>query len=677
MGNEARMRRKRQAEPSGESSNEDQTPPSAEASQEQPHHASHSKELSVPVKTDTHKVVMQLYKTGGTAQIAREFISNSIDSGCSSIKLAPLPYPARLAGFAVVDNGHGMSRDGNLVSWTTDSNPQSITDFVLGEKGLGQLNSSSDDSDQSYSARINAIKAEMLSPFLQQASGTLIVVLGFQSAEEGVEASAAAVPKAPEQQQQFQKLLQQVAEYDGTVPHAKAAGKQGMPELLLYMRHKTALGQPFTREALTAGGFSKDETDLCAGQGILRDMNLPKFQFLAGSPGGDNEPQFKMHELPSGYNFVPLQQEAAGSVETTDPGLVRDWKKSTFQGRTISWFEHAAKKYGLVIAVDGQALRTQHYTNLRRKGTRGSSPILEMSMSQFTGMQLSSRNVFVCNDRSIFRALAERGYSKLAEEIYSQQISVLMNGDFELGADRTKLSNKSEALLRDTDFLGKLAKALDVAKTGELNSPSIFGQLLARIDKDRRASHPGAMAAREGRFRKSITEIQQRPITINLQNPSSGKVKQHIKYEPRVEAALEQLYCSVSSHLDYHPHLLVDSCGDMSRGLFAWWPELQSAIQSGEGIDMFGQMRASDGNVDPSSSAAVKAEFKHEWDVPLSKASSKGSFNHDLIGLDFIFCWTFKFPGEHPCDEDPEATADYLHPALAAFKQGFALVIAA
>ncbi|KAK9855183.1 hypothetical protein WJX84_001288 [Apatococcus fuscideae] len=342
-----------------------------------------------------------------------------------------------------------MSRDGNLVSWTTDSNPQSITDFVLGEKGLGQLNSSSDDSDQSYSARINAIKAEMLSPFLQQASGTLIV---------------------------------------------------GMPELLLYMRHKTALGQPFTREALTAGGFSKDETDLCAGQGILRDMNLPKFQFLAGSPGGDNEPQFKMHELPSGYNFVPLQQEAAGSVETTDPGL---------------------------------ALRTQHYTNLRRKGTRGSSPILEMSMSQFTGMQLSSRNVFVCNDRSIFRALAERGYSKLAEEIYSQQISVLMNGDFELGADRTKLSNKSEALLRDTDFLGKLAKALDVAKTGELNSPSIFGQLLARIDKDRRASHPGAMAAREGRFRKSITEIQQRPITINLQNPSSGKVKQHIKYEPR------------------------------------------------------------------------------------------------------------------------------------------------
>ena len=79
-----------------------------------------------------------------------------------------------------------------------------------------------------------------------------------------------------------------------------------------------------------------------------------------------------------------------------------------------------------------------------------------------------------------------------------------------------------------------------------------------------------------------------------------------------------------------------------------------------QGIDMFGRMRSPDGTVDPSSSANVTAEFKHEWEVPLQRQDSKSSFNHDLIGLDFIFCWTFRFPKEESNDIDPEATAAYL-----------------
>ena len=78
------------------------------------------------------------------------------------------------------------------------------------------------------------------------------------------------------------------------------------------------------------------------------------------------------------------------------------------------------------------------------------------------------------------------------------QISVLINGDFELSADRTKLSNRSEALVRDEIFLANLAKALDKAKTLELNQISTFGKLMERVDKDRRASHSGAIAARAG-----------------------------------------------------------------------------------------------------------------------------------------------------------------------------------
>ena len=108
--------------------------------------------------------------------------------------------------------------------------------------------------------------------------------------------------------------------------------------------------------------------DRCASQGLLRDTKLPSFRYLARSPGSNAAPLFTMHELPSGYNFVPLLQEPAGSLETNDPGQVIDWKKSTFQYRAVKSFVHADQRYGLVVAVDGQALCAQHYSNLRRRG---------------------------------------------------------------------------------------------------------------------------------------------------------------------------------------------------------------------------------------------------------------------------------------------------------------------
>ena len=77
------------------------------------------------------------------------------------------------------------------------------------------------------------------------------------------------------------------------------------------------------------------------------------------------------------------------------------------------------------------------------------------------------------------------------------QISVLINGDFELGADRTSLSNQAEGLLKDPAFLDKVAAALKSARRAYLDQPSVFGKLMDRIDKDRRASNSGAMAARD------------------------------------------------------------------------------------------------------------------------------------------------------------------------------------
>ena len=85
-----------------------------------------------------------------------------------------------------------------------------------------------------------------------------------------------------------------------------------------------------------------------------------------------------------------------------------------------------------------------------------------------------------------------------------------------------------------------------------------------------------------------------------------------------------------------------------------------------QGIDTFGVMRslAEDWNPHECHDRVI-AEFKHEWEVPIARPNSNSSFNHDLIGVDFIICWTFRFPGQPSCFEDRQAAIHYLEQANA------------
>ena len=110
--------------------------------------------------------------------------------------------------------------------------------------------------------------------------------------------------------------------------------------------------------------------ELCAKNGVLRPQPLPSFHYMSKNLDNveDSKHLFTMHELPSGYNFIPLNQEPAEDPETNDLDAIVRWKKATFQGRSVDFFEHDGKKYGVAIAVDGQDLRSKHYTGLNRKG---------------------------------------------------------------------------------------------------------------------------------------------------------------------------------------------------------------------------------------------------------------------------------------------------------------------
>ena len=124
---------------------------------------------------------------------------------------------------------------------------------MLGEAGLGQLSKTSphntSNSDPYFTGRLEAFRRDILELFLLQDSGTLILVLGFVGADH-----------SGQQQRTFQSLLQEVEGYDETVkPKGKAIAKQGKPELLTYITHKTALGQPFTRHALDRSGFDSNQ----------------------------------------------------------------------------------------------------------------------------------------------------------------------------------------------------------------------------------------------------------------------------------------------------------------------------------------------------------------------------------------------------------------------------------
>ena len=125
--------------------------------------------------------------------------------------------------------------------------PAAIKELIRGSSGLGQLGDGASQ-DPYHSSRIQAIDRDMLTPFLKQDSGTFILVLGFVGSD-----------KSGEQQKLFQQLLQGVDEHHAARPNSKLAAKQGLPELLNYIRHQAALGQPFTRQALQAGGFPEHQ----------------------------------------------------------------------------------------------------------------------------------------------------------------------------------------------------------------------------------------------------------------------------------------------------------------------------------------------------------------------------------------------------------------------------------
>ncbi|KAK9864632.1 hypothetical protein WJX84_008368 [Apatococcus fuscideae] len=635
-----------------------------------------AKDIDVTPCFSFYNMVMELYATGGTAQVAREFVSNSIDSRSRSIKFAPFPFPADKAGFAVADDGHGMSRpskdqrpDGPLSGLSAFESlamsSRTGDKDAIGHKGIGTksyflsnhglivVTKTKADADWACLQLANPMEWLLSATSTSQDSGTLILVLGFVGADH-----------SGQQQRTFQSLLQEVEGYDETVkPKGKAIAKQGKPELLTYITHKTALGQPFTRHALDRSGFDSNQIDWCAQSGILREADLPSFHYQVRSANAGE--QFKMQELAAGYNFIPIKPVPSASPETDDPLLIeqKHWRVATFQDRYLEWIEHDGKKYGVAVAVDGQGLRFKHYTGMNRKGVKG-SPLLGLSVNHFTGVQLFARNVHVCNDRKIFKALTDHGFGKLADEMYAHQISVLINGDFGLGADRTKLDNQSEEIVNQPGFLDKLAKVLSNAKKHQYED-STFGKLMKRIDRDHRASNSAQIAARQTRTTQRIEDAMTRPIVIRIGNPHAGRPVMVSDYEPTAEAAVQQLYSAICQHFIYHPQLLGDPSGPSGGSLIDWWPELRNA-HSGEGIDTFGVMRSLAEDWNPHECHdRVMAEFKHEWEVPIARPNSNSSFNHDLIGVDFIICWTFRFPGQPSCFEDRQAAVHYLEQANA------------
>ena len=77
-----------------------------------------------------------------------------------------------------------------------------------------------------------------------------------------------------------------------------------------------------------------------------------------------------------------------------------------------------------------------------------------------------------------------------------------------------------------------------------------------------------------------------------------------------------------------------------------------------QGIDMFEDMRSLPNGERPHPADELRAEFKYNWEVPVISRDLKTTFNHELIGLDYIICWSFRFDN---CSSDaPADTCKFL-----------------
>lgn len=387
-----------------------------------------------------------------------------------------------------------------------------------------------------------------------------------------------------------------------------------MIRLLAFMEFKTIMGHPLAEKSLQMAGFDNNLVDQYTTKSILPKLHL-------------NTQKVQNHSIIPGLTTVPNKHSQG---DNACPLKIKEMKKARFQDRHIAQMTVEQNKYTILLLLDGTAHRLETYSMLGRRG--GSRKIQKRSgiaMSEFTGVTLYCKGMYLCRFDSLLDHETYGDFQKLSTE------SVQYTGHFQLVIDcdnidvissRNGISTIAKQDLTCQEFRTRLR---DVLKDFRAND-SVFNRFVKRLNKlTSDALEKGAVDDRESRLRyiQSLqrVEIELNGLTHYILEPGKGD-----------ENLVIGIYFEMRALLRAEINGMQD---DPEKSLKCLWPDCKH-VTGGAGLDCVGLMA----NVQTSlstqipESACAHIEFKSLLKI-LNRAKP---YNHSLTVTDFIICWDFE-----------------------------------
>lgn len=392
-----------------------------------------------------------------------------------------------------------------------------------------------------------------------------------------------------------------------------------MIRLLAFIEFKTIMGHPLAEKSLKMAGFDGKVVNQYKTKSILPTLHL-------------NTQKVQNHSIIPGLTTVPNKHSQG---DNACPLKIKEMKNARFQDRHIAQMTVEQNKYTILLLLDGTAHRKYTYSMLgRRGGNRKIQKRSGIAMSEFTGVTLYCKGMYLCRFDSLLDHETYRDFQKLSTESvqYTGHFQLVIDCDnIEVISSRNGISTIAKQDLTCQEFRTRLR---DVLK-GFCANDSVFNRFVKRLNKlTSDALERGAVDDRENRLRY-IQSLKRIEIQVHGMP--------HYILEPR--KGDENLVIGI--YFEIRALLRTDINGMQNdpkkRDLQCLWPDCKH-VTGGAGLDCVGLMA----NVQTSlstqipESACAHIEFKSLLKI-LNRAKP---YNHSLTVTDFIICWDF----EH--DED-------------------------
>ncbi|MGB3189106.1 hypothetical protein [Lyngbya sp. PCC 8106] len=262
--------------------------------------------------------------------------------------------------------------------------------------------------------------------------------------------------------------------------------------------------------------------------------------------------------------------------------------------------------YCLILAIDGNRKALDYYEDLARQGKKKSG----IPFSSQRGTFICSEGIKICPYNEIFQESVLEDYSSLSDNKVQSHYTFMIEGSFQLVTNRNSISEASNQILKQEEFLKKIKNFLDKA----WNDSQIFRELIERIGRQISDAKTDTQVKQ---FNQSKEYFLGRDFFHILDFPQKKEQKFFCPI-PGEEQGLGALYTLL--------HYLVP---DHSPYIRFW---LRPLSFSAQGLDSLALDFSTHKVDNPEQLKGL--EYKYLF-------TTEETFNHPLVITDQIICWEF------------------------------------